>query len=284
FVVNAVGNYMLIFGHWGAPPLGVVGSGLASAIANWFSFCALLAFILADRRLRRFSILGRFWRADWPRLREIFRLGLPIAGALLMEVSVFAAAVYALGAIDTAQLAAHQIAIQCAALTFMIPFGLAQAATVRVGLAAGAGDRDGIGRAGWAAFMLGLVFMAVTAVFMAVLRWPIVGLFLDLSVPANLVVAHHAVLFLVIAALFQVFDGSQTIAMGALRGLKDTRVPMLFAGFGYWVVGFGIAWLAAFELGLGGLGIWIGLAIGLSSVAVLATWRFAARDRIGLIS
>lgn len=282
-VLNAAGNWLLMFGHWGLPALGVVGAGIASAIANWVAFLALLGFVLLDRRMRRFRLLDGFWRRDGERLREVFRLGLPIAGTLLLEVSVFSAAVYMLGAIDTEQLAAHQIAIQCAALTFMVPFGLAQAATVRVGLAAGACDRAGVRRAGWTAFLLGLGFMSSAAIAFYVLRLPIVGLFLDLGVESNLRVAAYAVEFLAIAALFQVFDGSQTIAMGALRGLKDTAVPLLIAGFGYWGVGFAVCWLNAFVFGLGGVGIWLGLALGLAVVAVLASLRFAARERLGLV-
>ena len=284
FAVNAVGNYGLIFGHLGMPALGIVGSGLASTIANWLAFLALLGFVLLDRRMRRYRLLGRFWRADWQRLRELVRIGLPVSGVLLLEVAVFSAAVYVLGVIGTAQLAAHQIAIQCAAVTFMVPFGLAQAATVRVGIAAGAGDREAVRRAGWTAFLLGLAFMGTMAISLWLLRWPIVGLFLDLAVPANLVVAAFAVEFLAIAAIFQVFDGAQTIAMGALRGLKDTRVPMAIAAFGYWGLGFTIGCVAAFQFGLGGVGVWIGLAIGLAAVALLATGRFAARERLGLLS
>jgi MATE family multidrug resistance protein len=244
------------------PEMGIVGSGLASTIANWIAFLALLGFVLLDRRMRRYRLLGRFWRADWQRLRELVRLGLPVSGVLLLEVAVFSAAVYVLGVIGTDQLAAHQIAIQCAAVTFMVPFGLAQAATVRVGIAAGAGDREAVRRAGWTAFLLGLAFMGTMAFSLWLLRWPIVGLFLDLAVPANLVVAAFAVEFLAIAAIFQVFDGAQTIAMGALRGLKDTRVPMAIAAFGYWGLGF---------------------TIGLAAVALLATGRFAARERLGLL-
>ena len=284
FVVNAIGNYALIFGHFGMPALGIVGSGLASAIANWIAFLALLGFVLTDRRMRRFQLAGRVWRTDWPRLRELVRLGLPVSGVLLLEVAVFSAAVYVLGVIGTEQLAAHQIAIQCSAMTFMVPFGLAQAATVRVGIAAGAGDRDGVRRAGWTAFLMGLGFMTTMAVALWLLRWPIVDAFLDLTAPANLRVAVHAVEFLAVAALFQVFDGAQTIAMGALRGLKDTRVPMLIAAFGYWGLGFTVSCLAAFPLGLGGFGVWIGLAFGLAVVALLATARFAARERLGLLA
>jgi multidrug resistance protein, MATE family len=283
-LLNAVGNYVLMFGHFGLPALGVVGAGVASAVANWIAFAALLGFVLYDRQMARFRLLPGLHRADAARLLEVFRLGLPIAGTLLLEVSVFSAAVYMLGAIDTEQLAAHQIAIQCAALTFMVPFGLAQAATVRVGIAAGARDREGVRRAGWTAFLLGLGFMSATAVAMYALRLPIIGLFLDLGSEQNLRVAGYAVQFLAIAALFQVFDGSQTIALGALRGLKDTAVPMLIAAFGYWVVGFWTCWAAAFVFGLAGVGIWLGLALGLAVVAVLATLRFAARERLGLLA
>ncbi|MFZ9413775.1 MAG: MATE family efflux transporter [Alphaproteobacteria bacterium] len=282
--VNVLGNWALIFGNLGMPALGVVGSGVATTIANWVSFLGLLGFVLVDRRMRRYSLLGRFWRADWPRLLELFRLGLPVAGVLLLEVALFSAAVYAIGAISTEQLAAHQIAIQCAAVTFMVPFGLAQAATVRGGRAAGAGDREGVRRAGWTPFFLGLAFMSATAVALWAWGRPIAGLFLDLSVPANAAVALVAVEFLAIAAVFQVFDGSQTIAMGALRGLKDTRVPMAFAALGYWVLGFTAGCVAAFPLGMGGLGVWIGLALGLGAVAILATARFAARERLGLVA
>ena len=283
FFLNVVGNYALIFGHFGMPALGLNGAAVASAVANWFAFLALLGFVLTDRRMRRYRLLGRFWRADWARLRELARLGLPISGVLLLEVTVFAAAVYVLGAIGTEQLAAHQIAIQCASITFMVPFGLAQAATVRVGIAAGAGDRAGVRRAGWAALSLGLAFMAAMALTLWLLRWPIAELFLDASQPQSQRVAQYAVEFLAVAAVFQIFDGAQAIAMGALRGLKDTRLPMLIAALGYWALGFTAGCFAAFVLGMDGLGVWIGLAIGLAVVAALATARFAARERLGLV-
>jgi MATE family multidrug resistance protein len=256
FFLNVVGNYALIFGHFGMPALGLNGAAVASAVANWFAFLALLGFVLTDRRMRRY---------------------------LLLEVTVFAAAVYVLGAIGTEQLAAHQIAIQCASITFMVPFGLAQAATVRVGIAAGAGDRAGVRRAGWAALSLGLAFMAAMALTLWLLRWPIAELFLDASQPQSLRVAQYAVEFLAVAAVFQIFDGAQAIAMGALRGLKDTRLPMLIAALGYWALGFTAGCFAAFVLGMDGLGVWIGLAIGLAVVAALATARFAARERLGLV-
>ncbi len=197
---------------------------------------------------------------------------------------MFSAAVYVMGVIGTEALAAHQIAVQCAAVTFMVPFGLAQAATVRVGIAAGAGDRDGVRRAGWTAFALGLAFMSAMAVALWLWRAPIASLFIDPAMPGNARVALLAIEFLAIAALFQVFDGAQTIAMGALRGLKDTRIPMMIAACGYWGLGFTLGCLAAFVFGLAGRGVWLGLALGLAVVAILATWRFAARERLGLLA
>ena len=140
---NAIAGYGLIFGRLGMPALGLLGAGIAAALTNWFVFAGLLGYVLIDRQFRRFHILGRLWRPDWARLREMFRIGLPIGVTLVMEVGLFAAAGFVIGLIGTAQLAAHQIALQCASVTFMVPLGLAQAATVRVGLAAGAGDAAG---------------------------------------------------------------------------------------------------------------------------------------------
>ncbi|HEY8450265.1 MAG TPA: MATE family efflux transporter, partial [Bacillota bacterium] len=166
---------------------------------------------------------------------------------------------------------------------FMVPLGIGQAATVRVGLSAGAGDAAGIARAGWIALMLGVVFMATMATVMWTTPRSLVGLFLDLSRPENVRPAELAVSFLALAALFQVFDGAQTIAIGALRGLKDTRVPALLAGLGYWLVGFPVGVGLGFGLDWGGVGIWTGLATGLAVVASLAVWRFARRERLGLV-
>jgi MATE family multidrug resistance protein len=277
--VNALGNYALMFGHFGFPALGLVGAGISSALVHAFMFLALIGFVVRDRRLRRYAPLYRFWRADWPRFREIVKIGAPIGLTIMAESGMFSAAAFLMGILGTTQLAAHAIALQCAAVAFMVPLGVSQAATVRVGLAVGAGDRAGVGRAGWAALALGAGF----AVFGALLFWllprPLVDLFLDLGAPEQWPVVELAVSLLGIVALFQVFDGAQIIAAGALRGLKDTRVPMIMATFGYWPVGFGTSALLGFALGLGGLGIWAGLALGLMVVAVLVIWRFHRRDR-----
>jgi multidrug resistance protein, MATE family len=276
---NALAAYGLIFGAFGLPALGLQGAGIAAALTNLLMFAGLLAYVLTDRQFRRYQVLGRFWRPDWARFREIFRLGLPIGVTLIMEVGLFATSGYLMGWIGTAELAAHQIALQCASVTFMVPLGLGQAATVRVGLAAGAGDAAGVRRAGIAALVMGGIFMGLMAIVMW--TWPaaIIGLFIDAADPANVDVLRIAVTFLGIAALFQIVDGGQVIGAGALRGLKDTRWPMVFAAFAYWVVGISMALGLGFGAGLGGLGIWIGLALALAVAALLMIGRFVLVQR-----
>ena len=276
---NALADYGLIFGAFGLPALGLRGAGIATALTNGCMFLGLLAYILIDRQFRRFHILGHLWRPDWARFREIFRIGLPIGVTLVMEVGLFATAGFLVGLIGTAQLAAHQIALQCASVAFMVPLGLAQAATVRVGLAAGSGDVQGILRAGIAALVMGGLFMLGTATLMWTAPHSIVGLFIDAGDPANAPVVHTAVTFLAIAALFQIFDGGQVIGAGALRGLKDTRWPMAIAGLAYWIVGIGLATGLGFGAGWGGLGIWIGLAAALAVAAFLMVARFLRLQR-----
>jgi MATE family multidrug resistance protein len=276
---NAIAAYGLIFGRLGLPALGLWGAGLAAALSNVFLFVSLLGFILIDRQFRRFHVLGHLWRADWARFREIFRIGLPIGLTLVMEVGLFASAGFLMGLIGTAELAAHQIALQCASVTFMVPLGLAQAATVRVGLAAGAGQAEGVRRAGVTALLMGGLFMLAMATVMWMAPGAIVGLFIDADAPANAAVIRAAVLFLAIAALFQIFDGGQVIGAGALRGLKDTRWPMAFAAVAYWGVGMSLAVGLGFGVGWGGLGIWIGLAAALAVAALLMVARFIALQR-----
>ena len=281
-LLNALLAWALIFGRFGLPPLGVVGAGIATSIANTFGFVALLAFVLIDHRFRRFYILGRLWRPDWRRFAEIFRIGLPIGLILVLEVGLFAGAVQLMGLLGTAEIAAHQIALQCASVAFMVPLGIGQAATVRVGLAAGARDAAGVTRAGWTALALGVSFMSCTALLMWTMPHVLVGLFVQ-DVPENARVIELAVAFLAIAALFQVVDGVQAIAIGALRGLKDTRMPAIFAAIGYWLVGFPVGIVLAFHAGWGGIGVWWGLAIGLAVVAALELTRFARREMLNLV-
>jgi MATE family multidrug resistance protein len=276
---NALADYGLIFGAFGLPTLGLRGAGVATTLTNLLLFGTLLGFILIDRQFRRFRILGRVWRPDWTRFREIFRIGLPIGVTLVMEVGLFAAAGFLIGLIGKAELAAHQIALQCASVAFMVPLGLAQAATVRVGLAAGSDDASGIRRAGITALVMGGVFMAATATVMWTLPRSLVGLFIDTGDPANALVVQAAVTFLAVAAVFQLVDGGQVIGAGALRGLKDTRWPMVFAVVAYWAVGMSLAVGLGFGLGLGGLGVWLALAIALAVAAALMIGRFLLLER-----
>ncbi len=278
--VNALGNYALMFGNFGFPALGVVGAGVSTSIVNAVMFVVLMAFVLRDRRFRRYYILVRFWRPDWPRFREILRIGLPIGLAILAESGMFSASAFLMWLIGTTELAAHGIALQCAAVAFMVQLGISQAATVRVGLAAGRGDPAGVHRAGWVALGMGGLYSILPITVFWLLPWTVVDLFLEFDRPGNLEVAAAAVVFLGVAAVFQFVDGVQVIAAGILRGLKDTRMPMIIAVIGYWPVGFAIGATLGLATPLGGLGVWIGLAVGLACVALVFTHRFHRRDRL----
>jgi MATE family multidrug resistance protein len=280
-LLNALVSWALIFGHFGLPALGLVGSGIGSTI-TWLAMCGALIFVVStDRRFRRFHLFGRWWRFDRQRATAMIKLGWPIGATMGLEIAVFALAAYFMGWIGATAVAAHAVALQLAALTFMVPLGLGQAATVRVGLALGRKDEAGVTRAGWTAWVLGLLFMATMALVMWSVPRQLITLFLQ-DVPANAAVIALAVSFLRVAAAFQLVDGAQVIGAGMLRGLHDTRWPLLFALVGYWVVGLGIgAWLA-FAADWKGVGIWVGLAAGLAAVAALMLARWLLRDRLGL--
>jgi MATE family multidrug resistance protein len=279
--LNACLSWSLIFGHLGLPALGLRGGGIGSTL-TWLILCgALIAVTMADRRFRRFHLFGHFWRFDRSRTRAIVRLGWPIGATMALEMGVFALAAYFMGWIGAPAVAAHAIALQVAALTFMVPLGLGQAATVRVGVALGRKDEGGITRAGWTAWIVGVAFMGTMAVVMWSVPRPLVALFLA-DVPQNENVIGLAVGFLRVAAAFQLVDGAQVIGAGMLRGLHDTRWPLLFALVGYWIVGLGIGSWLAFAADWKGLGIWVGLASGLASVAALMLARWLMRDRLGL--
>ena len=279
--LNALLSWSLMFGHFGLPALGLLGGGLGSTL-TWLIICAaLVAICRRERRFRRFHLFGRFWHFDPERTRAMAVLGWPIGVTLALEMGVFALAAYFMGWIGAPAVAAHAIALQCAALTFMVPLGLGQAATVRVGLALGRRDQAAVMRAGWTAWVLGVAFMGTMALLMWSVPHALVILFLR-DVPGNALVIALAVSFLRVAAAFQLVDGAQVIGAGMLRGLHDTRWPLLFALVGYWVVGLGIGSWLAFGADWKGLGIWIGLASGLACVAVMMLIRWLLRERLGL--
>ncbi|SEB34986.1 multidrug resistance protein, MATE family [Nitratireductor aquibiodomus] len=277
---NVLANWCLMFGNLGFPALGVPGSGIATTLSSILMFFGLVLVVSVERQFRRYQLFGRFWRSDWPRFFELIRLGLPIAGSMTFEVTIFNAAALLMGLISAPALAAHAIAIQIASISFMVPMGLSQAATVRVGRAFGAQNLDGITRAGWTAFVMGVGFMALMALLMVTIPRPLIGAFIDLDLPENAEVIGLAVTFLAFAGLFQIFDGAQAVAAGMLRGLHDTKVPMIYSLFGYWGLGMTSSVVLAFTLGMDGPGIWIGLVSGLAIVSVLLYVRWLRRERL----
>ena len=270
---NAALNWVLIFGHLGAPALAVAGSGYASAINQWLILAGLALCARIMPGLAGLRVLRNAFAPSWTPMANILRLGLPIGGIMGVEVGVFLAAGILIGLLGTAALGAHQLVLNCAGISFMVPLGVGQAATVRVAYELGAGRALAARRAAFAALALGIGFMSATAVVLWTVPGAIIAAYIDIADPANRATVEIARRLLVIAALFQVFDGMQTIAAGALRGYKDTMVPMLLAGFGYWGAGFGGGWLLAFPLGYGAVGLWWGLALGLAVVAILLTLR-----------
>ena len=279
--LNALLSWSLMFGHLGLPALGLVGGGVGSTL-TWFVISAVLVlFTVRNPRLRRFHLFGRMWRFDPERTSSMAVLGWPIGVTLALEMGVVALAAYFMGWIGAPAVAAHAVALQIAALTFMVPLGLSQAATVRVGLALGRGDDIAMTRAGWTAFAIGVSFMGVMALFIWSMPRSLVTLFLR-DQPANALTIALAVSFLKVAAAFQLVDGAQVIGAGMLRGLHDTRWPLLFALIGYWFVGLGIGSWLAFTRDWKGVGIWIGLASGLAAVAAAMLLRWIMRHRLGL--
>ncbi len=277
---NFCGDYALIFGHFGAPAMGLPGAGLASASSYLFSFLAMTGVVRVTPSLGKYRIFRRFPRFHWEKLAEVFRLGMPIGMTMIFEAMLFNSATLIMGTFGTAAVAAHMIALNVPSITFMVPLGIGMAATVRVGLAAGAGDREAVRRAGYGAIGIGAAFMTLTAVLLWLFPERIATLYLA-SGRANAEVVALAVVFLHVAAIFQVVDGIQVVGALSLRGLKDARAPMWIAGASYWLAGFPVCALLAFTFHLKGLGIWIGLAFGLlvAAAALVARFYYLSRER-----
>lgn len=276
-VVNAVINWFLIFGNGGAPELGVVGAAVASLSVQVLTFAALALYAGWLPELRRFNLWQRFWRADWQGLGRVFRLGWPIGVTGLAESGMFQASALMMGWIGTVELAAHGIAMQVASLAFMVHLGLSNAVTVRTGFADGAGDRQGLRSGALAGVALSLGFgLAMVVLFLAA-PVAILSVFLDMTKPEAAEIVAFGTVLLALAALFQITDAMQVMALGMLRGVRDTRVPMLLAAFSYWVVGIPSSYVLAFPLKLGGVGLWLGLVIGLAVAATSLMWRFWSR-------
>ncbi len=272
--INIFANDTLMFGRYGLPALGLVGTGYATAIVFWIMVGVLFVMVMRAPRLRPYGVFRSWWRLDSGCFRELVRVGWPIGISHGLEGGLFVITAILMGLLGTSALAAHQIAIQCASLTFMAPLGVGIATSVRVGHAVGRKDSAGIGWAGYMGIGLGAAFMIGTAVLFWTVPRTVVSFFLDLDSLANSEVVRMAVMLLGVAAVFQVFDGVQVVASGALRGLKDTRIPMLIALLSYWVIGLSAGLWLGFYLGYGPAGLWWGLVLGLAAAAVLLTWRF----------
>ncbi len=282
-VLNGVLNYILIFGHLGAPRLEVAGAALATTLTSFAMASMLIGYSAAARSLRRYELYVRFWRPDLRALVDTLRLGWPIGATIIAEVGLFAASSVMMGWLGAVPLAAHGIALQIASIAFMIPLGLASAATVRVGVAFGRGDEADLGRAGFTALALATGIALLGATLFWAVPERLVGFYLDPQNDNAGALLAYAVPLVLVAAAFQTVDSLQAVASGILRGLKDTRVPLVIALFSYWAVGLPVAWVLGFVVGLGGPGVWAGLATGLAAAALLLSARFVFRDRLGLL-
>lgn len=268
-ISNLVLNYVLVFGHWGAPALGVAGSAWATSISRIVMFLTVL--VVAWPRIKPYLMPERLAFEPAPLLR-MFRIGAPIGLHHMLEYGAFAAVMAIMGMLGTVQIASHQVAINLASLTFMVPFGIAQAAGVLVGHAVGRGDPDGARRAAGAALLIGVSFMALCGVaFLAVPKF-LASLYTDDVAVITLTVA-----LLRLAGVFQVFDGLQVVATGALRGVADTRVPMIIGLLGFWICGMPVSLWLGLELEMGAVGLWWGLVAGLAVVAVVLNARMVQR-------
>jgi MATE family, multidrug efflux pump len=272
-LLNALLNYFLIYGNWGFPRLELVGAGIASSISHAAGFFALVVYINFEKASRRFDLFKNIFKADWPRLKEVASLGWPIGLTLFFEVMLFNGAVLLMGRIGVDEVAAYQVALNVAALAFMMPLGLSMAGGVRVGLKAGAGDKPGVRRASIISILTCIGAIMTFAVPVMLAPRGVAGLYLEASDPENAVVIGLVASFLPIAAAFALFDAIQIAAGQALRGLKDVRIPMIMTFFSYWVIGFPVsAWLGLFTP-LGAVGVWWGLLAGLGAAAILLGGR-----------
>ncbi len=273
-VLNAALAYVLVLGHLGLPQLGIRGAAIAALAVQAFGFFYLVFYIERDRELAGYQLFVRFWKADWQALWEVIMLGLPIGIAVLAEVSMFTASSILMGQLGAIPLAAHGIVLQLASIAFMVPLGLSQAGTVRVGIFHGAGDRANVIRASVTVMAIAVCFAVSSGLVFALAPVPLASLFMDTSLPEAPLVLAYATPLLMVAALFQLLDGGQATMNGLLRGLKDTRVPMVLVLVAYWGIGLPLAWLMAFPFGLQGVGIWVGFLVGLGAAMAMLSWRY----------
>ena len=279
-MMNGVINYALIFGNWGAPELGVKGAAIASVVIQLAA--GLVLVVYAAQLNSKNGLFHRLWKPDWEALRNLLKLGIPIGLTTLAEVGMFSASTVVVGLIGTLELAAHGIALQITAAFFMVHLGLSNTATVRAGRALGRKDELGLRRGALAVTLASLVFGGLTVILFLGAPEPMIKLFLNPSEVRRDEIVALGALLLVVAALFQLADGAQAIAMGLLRGVQDTRVPMIIASLSYWGVGMTMSYVLGITMGYGAQGVWVGLLLGLLCAGIFMSWRFwKSSSRIG---
>ena len=271
-LVNGLGNYMFIFGHWGAPEMGVRGAAVATVMVHTVSLLALVVY--TETATPEHELFRRFWRPDREAFGTVFRLGWPIGITTVAEVGLFAMSSLMMGWIGPLHLAAHGIAIQGASVVFMIHLGLSNTATIRAGRAIGRGDAQGLRDGALVVTALSGLAALVTIAIIVAIPGPLIGLFVDPADPDRPRVIEIGTVLLYAAALFQLVDAAQVMALGLLRGVQDTRVPMIYAAISYWLIGVPCSYVLGFVLGWEGPGIWLGLAAGLAAASVFMMTRF----------
>jgi len=273
-LLNIVVNWALIFGNWGFPEMGAQGAAVATVLVQVMSLAILAPYAALRPGLRAYRLFQRFWRNDLVAMRQVFRLGLPIGLTGIAEGGLFHASAIMMGWVGTMELAAHGIALEATAVAFMLHVGLSSAATIRVAGFHATGDAVALRAASWVALVLSFAAaLVVTAVFVLV-PGPIISLFLDEANPSSAAILIFGTVLMGLAALFQLADAMQVIALGLLRGLQDTKVPMWLAVASYWVIGIPAGYTLAFPLGYGGVGLWLGLVVGLVAAAISLLLRF----------
>ena len=273
-LLNILANYALMFGNFGLPRLGLAGTGWATCIVHWFMFLCIALYVISREPYRSYGVLRKLRTPDFRYFLELLRVGFPIGGSIGLEVTLFSATAFLIGTLGAVPIAAHQIAIQCAAITYMVPLGIGIATSVRVGQNIGAKNPSAAAISGYAGLTLSFGFMSCTALLFLLAPDFIAGIYLDTTDPANTETALQVVSLLGIAAIFQLFDGLQATALGALRGLKDTQIPMILGFIAYWVIGMSTGLGLGFGMNKGSEGFWWGLVVGLVAASLMFTYRF----------
>jgi MATE family multidrug resistance protein len=277
--INVFGNWLLIYGNWGLPRLGTVGCAVATAVSEWIMLFAMLIYMRRENTYRRFNLFARFDAPNWSVLRRLLTIGAPIGSSLLAEAGLFIVAAFFIGSMSATATSAHQIALNYASLMFMIPLAMCSATTIHVGHALGRGDRSGARRAGWVGIAMCGAVMCVSAGVIVAFNRSIAALYTN-----DIAVREIAVTLLLMAGIFQVSDGIQVGAAGALRGFKDTSLPLGITLFAYWVVGFPIAFVMGVQQSRGPVYVWVGLIAGLCVAAILLTTRYFYVSRRSVVA